>query len=78
MKRGNKYRCSVCGSETIVIRPGKGEFRPVCCNKPMLLLKRRVEMYRCPVCGSEVVVLRSKSESLQLVCCNVPMRDLAA
>ena len=77
MRRGQTYRCSVCGSETLVIRAGKGDkLRPVCCNKPMVRLKELTEMYRCPVCGSEVAVLRSKSESMRLVCCNVPMRAL--
>ncbi len=76
MKRGQTYRCLICGSETLLIKPGKGNIKPVCCNQPQVLLERLTEMYRCPVCGSETAVLRRKSDSLRLVCCNTPMRPL--
>ncbi|MFH1888465.1 MAG: desulfoferrodoxin FeS4 iron-binding domain-containing protein [Candidatus Omnitrophota bacterium] len=32
-KTGEKYKCSVCGNEVVVIRVGGGEL--VCCQKPM-------------------------------------------
>ncbi len=77
MKLGQKYRCSICGAETLVIKSGKrGTLRPVCCNQPMVLMKRVTPLYRCPVCGSEVAVLNAKSDSLKLICCNVPMQVL--
>jgi len=78
LKRGQTYRCSICGSETLVIKPGKGNLKPVCCNQPQVLLKRLTKMYRCPVCGSEVALLVRKSESIKLVCCNTPMRAAVA
>lgn len=78
MKRGQTYRCLICGAETLVIKPGKGNLRPVCCNQPQALLKEPTEMYRCPVCGSEVAALAVKSESLRLICCNTPMRAIVA
>ncbi len=76
MEIGNRFRCLICDSEALVIRTGTGVARPVCCNQPMQLQKRRAQMYRCPVCGSEAAVIRSKSDGLRLVCCNVPMRAL--
>ncbi|NQU08470.1 MAG: hypothetical protein HQ583_07910 [Candidatus Abyssubacteria bacterium] len=76
MKRGQKYRCLVCGAETLVIRAGNGNLRPVCCNKPQVLLKKLTEIYRCPVCGSEVAVLLQQSDTMRLICCNTPMRAL--
>ncbi len=78
MKRGQTYRCLVCFSETLVIKPGKGNLKPVCCNQPQVLLRKLTEMYRCPVCGSEVAVLAGKSENLGLICCNTPMRAITA
>ncbi len=30
---GEKYHCSVCGNEVVVIKVGGGEL--VCCNQPM-------------------------------------------
>ena len=78
MKRGQVYRCPVCGAETLVIKAGKGTLRPVCCNEPQVLLEKLAEMYHCPVCGSEVAVLSHNSETLRLVCCNIPMRAIAA
>ena len=79
VKLGKIYRCSVCGAEVLVIRPGKeSKLRPVCCNQPMMPMTRLAEMYRCPVCGAEVAILKSKSDSVRLVCCNVPMRLLNA
>lgn len=78
MKRGQVYRCSICGSETLVIKAGKGTLRPVCCNQPQVLLKELAEMYHCPVCGSEVAVLVHKSDSMRLVCCNTPMLAIVA
>jgi desulfoferrodoxin-like iron-binding protein len=78
LKRGHVYRCAICGSETLVIKAGKGTLRPVCCNQPQVLLKELAEMYRCPVCGSEVAVLVSKSDSMRLVCCNTPMLAIVA
>lgn len=77
MKRGQTFRCLVCGSETLVIKAGKGNLRPVCCNRPQVLIERLTEMYRCPVCGSEVAVLYRESDSMRLICCNTPMRVLA-
>lgn len=78
MKRGQVYRCAICGSETLVIKAGKGTLRPVCCNQPQVLLKELAEMYHCPVCGSEVAVLVRKSKNMRLVCCNTPMRAIVA
>jgi len=76
VKRGQTYRCLVCGAETLVIKAGKGSIRPVCCNQPQVLLDKLTEMYRCPVCGAEVAALRRKSDNMRLVCCNTPMRAL--
>jgi hypothetical protein len=28
-----------------------GRFEPVCCNRPMIAIARRLALYRCPVCG---------------------------
>ncbi|MBI5119074.1 hypothetical protein HZA56_21630 [Candidatus Poribacteria bacterium] len=76
MTRGQTYRCSICGSELVVIKAANGELQPVCCNQPMIPLKQKTQMYRCPICGTEVAVLSSKSSSMRLICCNVPMRIL--
>ena len=78
MKRGQTYRCLVCGSETLVIKAGKGKLRPICCNQPQVLQKKLTEMYHCPVCGSEVAVLAHKSKDMRLICCNTPMRAITA
>jgi desulfoferrodoxin-like iron-binding protein len=75
LKRGQIYRCSICGSEALVIKAGKGNLKPVCCNQPQVLLRRLAEMYRCSVCGSEVAVLSGKSDCMRLICCNTPMRS---
>ncbi|MBI4831598.1 MAG: hypothetical protein HY801_08610 [Candidatus Lindowbacteria bacterium] len=77
LTRGQTFRCSICGAELIVMRAGSGELQPICCNQPMVLLKRKTTMYRCPICGTEVAVLNSKMASMKLICCNVPMRVLA-
>ena len=78
MKRGQTYRCLVCGAETLVIKAGKGNLKPVCCNQPQVLLKKLAKMYSCSVCGSEVAVLAHKSEKIRLVCCNTEMRSIVA
>ena len=30
------YLCPACGAEVTVLRPGKGDFRPRCCNTEMV------------------------------------------
>jgi desulfoferrodoxin-like iron-binding protein len=75
-REGQKYRCSVCGSEILVIRARNGSLAPRCCNEPMVLLKQTARMYRCSVCGSEVAVIQSRTNNLHLVCCNTPMSIL--
>lgn len=75
-RRGQRFRCSICGSEALVIRAANGELRPRCCNQDMVLLKQSAQIYRCPVCGSEVALISGKSANLRLMCCNSPMRVL--
>lgn len=78
MKRGQTYRCLVCGAETLVIKAGTGNLKPVCCNQPQVLLTKLTEMYRCPVCESEVSMISGISKKLRLICCNTPMHPLTA
>ena len=78
MKRGQTYRCLVCFSEVLLIQPGKGNLRPVCCNQPQELLEKLTEMYRCPVCASEIASLAGNSKNLGLICCNTPMIAITA
>lgn len=73
-KFGQVFRCSVCGAEVTVIRGARGAvFAPRCCNRAMVLLRRRTVGYRCPVCGSEVVVIRQGDGELRPRCCNREM-----
>ncbi len=74
MKRGQTFRCLVCGSETLLIRAGKADPKPICCNQPQAPVKKLSEIFHCPVCGSEVAVLHRKSDTMRLICCNIPMR----
>ena len=76
MKRGQIFRCLVCGSETLLIRAGKADPKPICCNQPQEPLKKLTEICRCPVCGAEVAVLHRKSDTMRLICCNTPMLAL--
>jgi desulfoferrodoxin-like iron-binding protein len=77
-RKGQRFRCMVCGAEALVIRAGDGQLHPKCCNQPMVLLKQIVRMYHCSVCGAEVAVIGLKSDNLHLVCCNIPMRSASA
>jgi len=36
---GEKYQCSVCGNEVVVVKVGGGEL--VCCKKPMVKLSEK-------------------------------------
>ena len=77
---GHVYRCSVCGAEVSVVRPGYGGLAPRCCNTAMIRLPGRHETYRCPVCGAEVMVIRGGAGPLTPRCCNTDMiaREIAA
>lgn len=35
-KVGQKYKCSICGNETVVANSGAGEL--VCCGQPMAVI----------------------------------------
>lgn len=71
VRLGQRYRCSVCGAEVVVIRAASQALDPHCCNLPMEAMTV-VPVYRCEVCGSEVAVLRG-GDALELVCCHQPM-----
>jgi len=73
IRPGQRFRCEVCGAETLVIKVGGGKLDLKCCNQPMVPLRRNAELYRCQVCGSEVAHIRSKGGDLRLICCNRPM-----
>ena len=75
---GAMYRCPVCGAEIAVLRPAGGDFRPVCCNRPMELMPQQAILYRCPVCGSEIAVIRPGAPGFRPRCCNTDMVRFAA
>jgi desulfoferrodoxin-like iron-binding protein len=74
---GQVYRCAVCGAEVSVIRSGKGNLTPHCCNQPMLLQASLNPIYSCPVCGAEVMVTRKGKGALTPRCCNRFMELIA-
>lgn len=72
------YRCPVCEAEIAVLSPLMGDFRPRCCGRPMVLIKRRLRFYRCPVCGAEIAVVKATSGDFRPRCCDTDMIKLAA
>ncbi len=71
--RGMVFKCSVCGSEVAVVGTAMGRFAPVCCNRAMVAVDRRLLFFRCPVCGAEVAVLAVRRGVFEPCCCNRPM-----
>lgn len=67
---GQVYRCSVCGAEVTLIRPGGAAPVPYCCNRPMDCLADPAPIFRCPICGAEIAVIRQGDGNLTPYCCN--------
>jgi desulfoferrodoxin-like iron-binding protein len=76
--KGQVYRCPVCGAELSVLAGRTGDFAPVCCDRPMERLPRRLAFYVCPVCGAEIGVVRAGEGSFLPRCCDTDMRLAAA
>jgi len=76
--RGLIYRCPVCGAEVGVVASRMGSFVPRCCDKDMILQRRRLIFYVCPVCGAEIAVLAEGTGQFVPRCCNVDMLSEAA
>jgi len=72
VRLGQRYRCSVCGAEVLVVRAASQALDPHCCNQPMEP-RELLPVHRCEICGSEVAVLRGQGDTLELLCCNQPM-----
>lgn len=71
--KGMVYRCSVCGSELIVLGDAMGEFCPRCCDRAMEPADGRVVFYMCPACGAEIAVLKKGEGEFLPRCCDSPM-----
>ena len=72
--RGRVYRCPICGAEITVLAHQVGDdFKPRCCNRPMMREQRQVVFYRCPVCGAEIGALRPHGPDFNPRCCNRDM-----
>ncbi|HAG51862.1 MAG: hypothetical protein A2X87_05970 [Deltaproteobacteria bacterium GWC2_42_51] len=69
---GQVYRCSICGAELSVIKGGRGQLKPICCNKEMAALETINSVYVCSVCHSEFMVIRG-GDNLEPICCNKKM-----
>jgi desulfoferrodoxin-like iron-binding protein len=72
------FRCAVCGAEVTVLRPVAGDFKPVCCNRPMEPRDLRAVFYRCPVCGAEIAIINPGAPGFRPRCCNTDMERIAA
>ena len=77
MKKGDVYKCPVCGAELSLVRVvGKGP-TPRCCNTEMELTGRVNPVLVCPVCGCELMVIRGEVSSIAPRCCNTSMQMAA-
>lgn len=72
---GQVYRCPVCGAELSVIKGGRGQLKPICCNKEMAALEVINSVYVCSVCHSELMVIRD-GDNLEPICCNKKMNPI--
>ncbi|MBI5327388.1 MAG: hypothetical protein HZB80_03705 [Deltaproteobacteria bacterium] len=71
---GHVYRCHICGAEVSAIKSGNGRFKPVCCNRDMIMTENINAVYFCPVCFSELMVIKGNTKNLQPRCCNNKMK----